>query len=423
MTFRDRLQPQITLTSPSGIEFIAKWIGNERRLDKRLGVFKTPGVSGVIVQDLAVEGAVYPLTIFFDGPDNDLESNRFFTACRETGQWVVIHPVHGEKTLQLVSVSEAVQPITSGGVTEFSTEWLEVLTDAGAKTAQQLAAEALAQSESLRVGAAGQFEEIVKLDTADKAGKLKTATENTVSAFSATLESITATVAEVQAQVDSIKRGIDATVFGPLTDVLALAGQIQALIATPQLIITDLKTKFATYDRFLGLILDTSPESASPGGINTAAVQEISLTAALGALGVSSATTPLNSRQNSIDGIDSMLQFFDDMTDGLDTVQDVYAAELLRNAYFSQSQSFLDAARMSALAMAFLLKSTFDLSVEKRITLTRAENPVMMALREYEGPGESDSNIDLFYDSNNLTGQETLILPVGKEIVVYLPFG
>ncbi|MEE8206711.1 MAG: hypothetical protein V3T82_07160, partial [Nitrospinaceae bacterium] len=101
----------------------------------------------------------------------------------------------------------------------------------------------------------------------------------------------------------------------------------------------------------------------------------------------------------------------------------VYAAELLRNAYFSQSRSFVDAARMSALAMAFLLKSTFDLSAEKRITLTQAENPVMIALREYEGPGDSDSNIDLFYSSNNLTGQETLLLPVGKEIVVYLPFG
>lgn len=420
MSYRDRLQPQIIMTSPSGLEFIAKWAGNERSLEKKLGVFKTPGLPGVVVQDLDVEGVVYPLTIFFDGTNNDLEANLFFTACRERGPWTIIHPVHGSKILQLVSVLEAIQPITSGGVTEFRTEWLEISQALGAESASQLAAELAAQVQALQEAAADQLDQTVTLDTADKVGKLKNGTENTVNGFSETLESITSTVAEVQAQVDSIKRGIDAVIFDPLTDVLSLAGQIQTLISTPQLIVTDFKTKVETYSRFADIILGKGPEDASPAGINTAAIQEISLTAALGGIGISSTNAPFGSRQDAIDGVEASTDFFDKITNGLDGIQELYLGQLLGNSYFSQSQSFPDAALTSALTAAFLLRSSFNLATEKRITLTQATNPVMIAMQEYGGPGINDANIDLFYNSNQLTGQETILLPVGKEVRVYL---
>jgi len=82
--------------------------------------------------------------------------------------------------------------------------------------------------------------------------------------------------------------------------------------------------------------------------------------------------------------------------------------------------SFSDALRMEALTLSFLLRSTFDLAVEKTITLDRAENPVMFAMEAYGGPGENDSNIDLFYTSNKLTGNETILMPAGKQVVVYI---
>lgn len=438
MSYQDRLQPVIVLTSPSGVVFNAKWAGDDRTMEKTLGVFKTPGVSGAIIQDLATGGVAYPLTIFFDGPDNDIEANLFFKTCRETGPWTVIHPVHGEKTLQLQSVSESTQPISSGGVTEISTEWLEVRisTDvkesAGlpsvsrarpsvvVKTAPQIAALVKNQNTILKVTAAEQFDSVIELDTADKVGKLKVAVADTVESFTLNLESLTALVAEVQAQVDSIKKGIDETIFGPLTDVLALAGQIQALIATPGQIISDFKAKVEAYRRFRDKILGRSPGTPSSSNVNTAATQELSLTAALGGIGISSISTPLGSRASAIGGIEGAVEYFDGMTDGLDLTQDLYANNLLINSYFSQSQSYADAAYLASLTNAFLITSSFGLAVEKRITLTKPENPVMIAMREYQGAGDGDSNINRFYETNKLTGQETILLPAGKEVVVYL---
>ena len=414
------LLPQITLTSPSGLEFTAKWAGDARSREKQLGIFKTPGVKNVKIQDLELDAWSYPLTVHFDGPDHDTNAENFVTALDEKGEWTVIHPVKGPKTLQLVSFSEAVQPITSGNITTVTTEWLEITGDSGAVSASQLSGLAKAQNIVLQGTAADQLNAVAILDTADKAGKFKTAVENTVTAFDLTLSAITDTVAEVQAQADSIKRGIDNVLNTTPIDVLSIAGQIQALVALPNLIVTDINAKIDTYGRFADRIFNGSPEAASPAGINTAAVQELGLTAALGSVGVASVTSALFSRQAVIDSIESNLTLFNTITDGLDVIQEIYSDELLSRSYFSQSDSYPDAAQIVGLTVAYLIKSAFNLAVEKRIVLTEPWNPVMLAMQEYDGPGELDANISLFYDSNELTGDLCYLLPVGKEVVVYL---
>jgi hypothetical protein len=421
MSYQDRLQPQITLTSPSGLVFTAKWSGNNITAEKDLGIFKTPGVKGIKIQDLEIGAFAYPLTIFFDGPDNDREADLFVkTLANDKGDWIVIHPVKGEKTLQLVSLSEAVQPITSGNVTEVTTEWLEVTGDISDVTAAQLSGLAIAQNIELQNTAADQILTVVGQDTADQTGKLKNAVENTVTAFNLTLQTITDTVSEVQAQADSIKRSIDATLEETPIDVLSIAGQIQSLVNLPNLVELDLNSKIDTYIRFKDRILEFSPESDGIAQINTAAVQEMALTACLGAVGVASVSSVLISRQNVIDSIDKNLDLFESITDGLDDIQELYSDEPIIFSYFSQSSSYADASLMNAVSVAYLLKSSFDLAVEKKIVLTRQENPVMIAMREYQGPGENDENIALFYSSNELTGRKTYLLPVGKELVVYV---
>lgn len=419
MTYRDRLQPSIILVSPTGASFTALWAGDDRSLEKRLAVFKTPEVPGVTVQDLDVEGAVYPLTIFFDGPDNDLTSNLFFKTCEEKGAWQVTHPVHGEKTLQLVSVSEAVQPISSGNITAFKTEWLEVTLPGGAISAPQLSQQILQTQLDLNASGADDFSGTVLLNTADQATVLEGSIGNTVSGFDQTLSSITSGVAEVQSIVDSISRDIASTVFGPATDLLSLAGQIQTLVSTPALIITDFKTMFDTMLAFADAIL-TGVDDPTPGGVNNAAAQDLTLTGAMGSLGVSVTRAPLVSRQSVLDGIAGLSLVYDRINAGLTANQEVYAEQPLDLAYVAQVRSFSDALRMEALTLSFLLRSTFDLAVEKTVILSRAENPVMFAMKAYGGPGEDDSNITLFFESNSLTGNEAILMPAGKQVVVYV---
>lgn len=419
MSYVDRIQKNIILTSPSGFEFTALWSGDIRSGSKQLGTFKTPGLKGTIAQDLEIDGIPYAIPVFFNGPDYDLIGDQFFTALGEKGVWSFIHPVWGQKqNMQVVSYTQPLELAT--GIIQTTLEFLEVLDRDGTKSAQQIAAEIVSKNVELSATTADQLDNIVTQDTADKAGKFKTAVEDVVTVFDNTLQEITQKVAEVQAQADSIKRGIDATLAVIPIDVLSVAGQIQALVNMPNLIVTDLKAKLNTYKNFADAVFRFSPGSDSLANINTAAVFELANVSAIGAAGVASATTELVSRQNVIDNIEANLDLFESIVNGLDDIQSLYDDNLLSRSYFSQSQSFADSSLLAGLTVGYLIKSAFDLAVEKRIILTEQENPVMIAMREYGGPGLHDENIDLFYSSNELTDQEIYLLPVGREVVVYL---
>jgi hypothetical protein len=358
MSYRDRIQKNIILTSPSGFEFTALWSGDSRSTSKQLGVFKTPGIKGAIAQDLDIDGITYSTPVFFNGADYDLIGDEFFTALGERGRWSIIHPVWGQKeNMQVVSYTQPLELAT--GVIQTTIEFLEVNDGESAKSAQQIAAEIVSQNIELGATTADQLDQVVTQDTADKAGKLKTAAENTVVAFDNTLQNITQQVAEVQAQADSIKRGIDATLAGTPIDVLSVAGQIQALVNLPNLVVTDLKAKLETYQRFADAIIGFSPESDGDANINTAAVLEIAAVSALGAAGVASATTELASRQNVIDNIEANFALFESVVNGLDAIQELYEDNLISKSYFSQSQSFADSARLSGLTVGYLIKSAF----------------------------------------------------------------
>jgi prophage DNA circulation protein len=419
MSYLERLQKNILLTSPSGFEFTALWSGDSRSNEKQLGIFKTPGVRGVLSQDLDVNGDAYNTGVWFSGEDYDRTGEQFFNALRERGVWSVVHPVWGTKeNMQVVSYTQPLELAT--GVIQTTIEFLQVLDKNGATSSQQVAAETVSQNIALQETTSDQLNQVVDQTTADQTAKLRTMAENTVAAFSTTLENITSQVAEVQAQADSIKRGIDSTIGETPIDVLSLAGQIQALVNLPGQVEVNLKSRIETYQRFADTIFESSPDSPTDANINTAAIQELANVAAIGAVAVGAVTTQLKSRQSVIDNVEASLDLFESVVDGLDATQALYDGQLLSDSYFSQSQSFADTALISALSLAFLIKSAFDLAIEKRITLTEPQNPVMVAMREYQGPGENDENIDLFIDSNELTRNEVLLLPAGKEVVVYV---
>jgi prophage DNA circulation protein len=121
MSWLDRLRSDIELTSPSGAVFNPLWIGDDISMAKKLGIFEYPKVLGAVVQDMDVGATSYPLSLFFEGPDNDLEAADFFKACKERGPWTVIHPVDGTLILNLVNISKKVRPVESGNLTQVDT--------------------------------------------------------------------------------------------------------------------------------------------------------------------------------------------------------------------------------------------------------------------------------------------------------------
>jgi prophage DNA circulation protein len=421
MGYKERLKTEITLTSPDGNIFTALWRGNERSQTKKVGVFNYPGVNGSGIQDLGTTSKTYPLTLFFEGDDHDINSNEFMEALSEKGTWVVVHPVHGELTLQPLSFTPQDQPITSGNITQVDTEWIEPLIEDAFFATIQILSEILALINKQNEASAEQYNQYSLQDTAAEKASIKNSINKIVSAFELNIETISNNVAEVKSSIDSIKRDINVVLEEPVLDLLSLAGQIQQLIQLPVTASQDLLSTLTAYENIISQIsIELVPENSTTEELDRAMNQELALTAALGAFAVASSRGALLSRAEAIEVINKNLTVFDTITTTLDNGQETFQNNFIDKQYFSQSLSYTIASQLIGKTVAYLLRKLFDLKIEKTFILKRQRNPVMVTIEEYGGLGENDSNLDLFIDSNKLEDNELLIMPKGKELKVYV---
>lgn len=418
--YRDRLRPSIQLTSPDGAVFVALWIGNKSTHAKKIGIFDYRGVPGSTVQDGNIKSATYSLTLHFQGPQNDLEARAFIAALPEKGVWEVVHPVLGVLKLQPMSFTPDWQPVTSGNVTIIETEWIEPLDIAVVRSVLELQLLIVAQNEEVNEVAAEQLKQSTFQKTAAQAAAIRDSVLKVVAAVEDKLETISDFAADVTAAMLAIKRDIDSVLAVIPMDIIALAGQMQELIQLPGRAIQDVQARLDAYKGFAisaGLL---SPDTPGTASYNRVAVQELALTAAMGAVADVASTGELLSRTEAVGVIEDVLALFDDVTNNLDASQALFDNSSIDAQYFSQSQSYSVAARLNALTVAFLLRASFDLKVEKRFVLKQAANPARIAMIEYDGPGEGDINIDFFNATNKIQGDEFMIMPKGRELVVYV---
>ena len=418
--YRDRLRPSIQLTSPDGTVFTALWVGNESSHVKKIGIFDYPGVAGSTVQDQNIRSAEYPLTLQFEGPDNDLTAKQFIDALKEKGVWEVVHPVLGLLKLQPMTFTPDWQPVTSGNITVIKTEWIEPLDVAVVPSVPELQANVAAQIETVNEVAAEQLEDNTFQETAEEVGGIRAAALDVVAAVEEKLEAVSDFAADITAEMLAIKRDIDAVLAVVPMDIIALAGQIKELIQLPARAIQDVQSRLDAYKGFAVSAGLLSPDTPGTASYNRVAVQEAALTAAMGAVADVASTGDLLSRTEAVGVIEDVLALFDDITNNLDASQVLFEGSSIDRQYFSQSQSYSVAARMNALTVAYLLRASFDLKVEKRFVLTRARNPVTVTIEEYGSLGEDDLFLDLFNASNKIQGNEFIMMPKGRALVVYV---
>ena len=440
--WRERLGKEIILTSPEGNEFRAKWRGGERTLPKKLGILKFPKIKGDIIQDMDVSSMMYPITFFFEGENNDIEAKAFIQSCSETGTWTVIHPVYGFLGLQLATVSDQARPVESGNITEINSQWFEPLDPLTLKTARQLAGIIDARIDDLNINAAQQFANNLVTISETLRGSIEATTTGIQRVTDFTLGPLFTTVDALDNAVNAIQRGITDTHNATVLPVNSLAGQVQNLITLPLFANNQLETRLTAYGQVISglsnqlpggsesLMPDTASEQVK---INSVATLELGLSAALSAVAqitTTSAVSPrglgpddtgaLATKAQAIKAVEDLTAAFNAVIDNLDAAQELFSTNDVDEQYYSQSESFNDAAILISLCIEYLLSIAFELSVERRFVIDKPRAPIEITITEYGTLGENDSNLDLFIRANELVGKDILLLPRGREVVVYV---
>lgn len=420
MSWLDRVQGTIELTSPDGEVFSAKWVGNTRSVEKKVGIFTYPKFDGAVGQDLGLAGTRYPLSLHFDGPDNDLESSRFFDAFSARGTWQIQHPTKGMLTLQPLSVAENIEPVDSGSITVFNTQWLQLVSPASVLSTAQLAAYIRSQSRNVDDVSLSQMTEAAEQRSVEEVNAIKNTTETTLATYDKTIASLLETSGELAAEAAGIRRGIADTLSTTPLDLTVLGGQIQAVMRTPSKVTGDILQTLKPFADFIDQVSVLPDEEADQNYLNILAIREIFLTSANSSMALVGAAGILDTRAQALEAAELLALQFQTITNSLDGAQVQFEDLRVDQQYFSQSLSFVESAQITAGATRYLLEASFNLAVEKRFTLDRERAPIEITITEYGELGNEDSNFDLFISSNELKENDILLLPAGREVVVYV---
>jgi hypothetical protein len=414
MSYLDRVKGEIKLTSPDGDIYTPKWTGNNREITKKLGIFSSPNINGSKAQDLGVSADLWPLTLFFDGEDHDLTSEKFAKSLKQKGVWKIVHPTKGDLELQLVTASEAIQPVSSGGVTQWDTQWIEPIKEGVAISSQQLA-EAVKNGSLLSdISAAFEFVGDTAQNLRKEIAAISTSASRYITAVRTTLRTIE-NFEIVPAEFEALLRGIDSTINSVPIDTSLLSGQVQNLTKLFAPTANSSTNGVAGYQEFANVMVDEKPSQPTTEGVNQVAVQSLALVASAAAVAETLLVGGEKTRIEAINNANSVLDYFKFITDTLDSTQELYKNKDIDLQYFSQSSSYADAFNLATIAAVYKLRSAFDLAVEKRFILKKPWTPIMIVLDEYGDP----ERLDEFIELNELSGDDIWLLPAGREVVVY----
>jgi len=425
MSWKSDTRDTIEFTSPDGNEFSALWKGGKRTGERKLGIFDPPNFNGTIVQDLGVKSIQYPLTIFFQGLNHHKEAESFIESCKkERGVWIVIHPTKGTLNLQLVSFEEDIQPVENGNFTQCDLVMFEPANIETTISAQESITQTLSNVLAVIEDSIAQAKQL----RSDLYAAVQAAANmiNKISGLANDLKNLSATDAIINDAWLSAKSSLSLLVTqfqSDASDEDTIDLMCQALIdviAIPLESSSDFTARFSAYEDFSESVTNLSPPSNTPEDYNKAIFQEFGIMAILISICRIIVTSDFTVRSEIIAAMDDITAIFNGMIAAIEDVQSNFTDLDIDKQYFSQMQSYTSLQKLFSSTMIYLTSQFFNLKTEKRFTLKKTRSPIEITVTEYGSLGDDDANYKLFLQSNNLYGKDILILPAGREVVIYV---
>jgi hypothetical protein len=104
----------------------------------------------------------------------------------------------------------------------------------------------------------------------------------------------------------------------------------------------------------------------------------------------------------------------------LDEAAELTAGSGIEQQFVARASSGEAIATLNAAVSRYLMRSLYDLKIERRLVLDRPRAPLEIAITEYKATGEqADYYYEMFCRTNNLHGRDLLLLQIGREVVIY----
>lgn len=410
-------------TSPNGIVSHFMFDILKRGGSKKAAVHEIADSDDAVIQDLGDAVRIYPMEIYFIGPDYDQNSDAFFESLHERytpdNPGLLAHPRWGDIPVIPFSVAQEERFIDGAGVGYFTVEFRETKSVNFASSAAQAEAKAAARMDDLEA-AAGSVADGIDVGSASAYAQAKASFKGAVKKLNDAVDGISDDIADIQDEVTDIKNTINEAVDA-LSSPAVIIAQIGSLVRTVANVFTDTPKKVATIaDVTLDLINSYTAEIASlvktDEKSNAAAMLETVGGVCAGALVEAAYNTDFDTRDAVGSAIDQIVETYAAYLAAIDAARATFTGNI-NTTYIPSHDLGSILQNIVKEAAQVLIDRAFSLKTKRTFHLKAPSDPLTLCWKYYQDV--SNATIEYFCRTNRIAWNEFIEIPTGREIVIY----
>lgn len=445
MGWEERLR-EAAYTSPSGVRQTFGFEDVSKEVDRRTPAFEFAEVDGALIQDRGRGPEKFPLQCIFSGDDYDIEAKAFEALLNDTGVGKLEHPIYGvHNVVPFGAINRSDRLVSAGNQGIITLVFMETNEMVFPTADENFSSAALQTVLDFNEAEPEQFEQDLDIqDTTDQVG-FEQAYDIALAAVNTVMEPIADANAEVGSLFNSINTSITTSIGTLIDDPLTLARQTIALIQTPARSSALFSTRLDGYRNLLRGLIGGTDDDGTGTGTPPPPPEPIPATATftdrtfknkftndilfsktiVTGMVLSAVNNEFTTAPEALQAADDILSLFDDLTiwidDRLEQINTRAAtlpsSQQTNLQIVDTGQAYQQMQQAVAVTAGFLVKISFSLKQERELTLIRPRTIIDLCAEFY---GEIDPQLDFFINSNNLSGDEILLIPTGRTVKYYV---
>lgn len=412
-------------TSPAGVESSFLFDDLTRSRDKRTSAHDIADSDITILQDLGSGLQVFNLSVYFVGPNCDLDADAFFNSLFERytpdKPGMLNHPRWGDVPVIPFGTPGQTESFVSGcGISHITVEFRETASVSATQSRLLSSSGIIASHASAKATALDRARRIA-MTGAKAYSKFKGVVRDKVNTIKSAVDGITGLSEDVRAEVESIHQGILDSLSIAATPAVVLA-QVDAMIETVMSIpqdTVDLANQIAKMTREVIESFGDDSQSAhtSEDVINTGLTYQAIASACLSGSAVSATAVGYKTRDQVGAIVDSLADLANEYSATMSTMSDRIEGNILKSF---DPDADLDRIMHGIVrdTTALLLDSSFSLKSRRVYVLGHPSDVLTECWTRY-GSLDSDT-LDFFCDTNKIVRNDFIELAPGREIVEYV---
>ena len=392
MSWKDRINQEIRLTTADGEIYNPLYLVSPRRVDFNVSQFEFINIDGTLVNRQNIKGYKYDITIVFQEENHREKYLKFEKSVKDKRPIEVLHPMYGLFNAHIVSM---VDDPTALSNTTVSLSMLETISEEYPKTSQDA-------NDQVNIDFDNVNETIS--ETFDNDTTLKIADANNIANKKDEAYSLGAS---------SVKSGEQSNNYILLYNAANNStADLVSFLIYPSLFLNRVTYRLDLLKRQFNNL--TTLVSTS----NDKKIYELFGNSLVSAM-VNVCVTPLEDDYNNADDvlnvIETVSNLYNNFITNVDVMQTDNGSQL--DAYIPNYETMSQLTSMVNYALANLFTIALTANQKRTAILNADSNVILLAHRFY---GATDDNINTFIDQNKIGLNELITIKKGREVVYYV---